>query len=107
MVDNMKLTQKQQETVDRFLELENKYGKGNVFIRWINNYWNAMFIIHRKGEEKIETYLQEPFKVNGRILNALEQKGLLQCQDINHEIVKDPTLALYNGIRVVGSRFLV
>lgn len=107
MVDTMKLTQKQQETIDRFLELENEYGKGNVFIRWINNYWNAMFIIHQKGEEKIETHLQESFKVNGRILNALEQKGLLQCQDINHEFVKDPTLAFYDGVKVVGSRILV
>lgn len=105
--DSMKLTQKQQKTVDRFLELEDEYGKGNVFIRWINNYWNTMFIVHQKEEEKIETHLQESFKVNGRILNALEQKGLLQCQDINHEIVKDPTLALYDGIRVVGSRILV
>lgn len=103
----MKLTQKQQETVDRFLELEKKYGKGNVFIRWINNYWNAMFIIHRKGEEKIETYLQESFKVNGRILNALEQKGLLQCQDINHVNVKESNTAMYDGIKVVGSRILV
>ena len=52
--ENMKSTQKQQETVDRFLELENEYGKGNVFIRWINNYWNTMFIVYRKGEKKLK-----------------------------------------------------
>lgn len=60
-----------------------------------------------EGREKIETHLQESFKVNGRILNALEQKGLLQCQDINHEFVKDHTLALYDGIKFVGSRILM
>ena len=107
MVDNMKLTQKQQEIVDRFLELENEYGKGNVFLRWINNYWNVMFIIHRMGEENFETHFQEAFKVNGGSLNALEKKGLLQCQDINHEEVENPNIASYEGIQVVGSRILV
>ena len=104
MVDNMKLTQKQQETVNRFLELESEYGKGNVFLRWINNYWNTMFVIHKIGEKNIEAHFQESFKVNGRILNALEEKGLLQCQDINHENVEEPTKALYDGIKVIGSR---
>lgn len=106
MVDNMKLTQKQQEIVNRFLELENKYGKGNVFLRWINNYWNVMFVIHHVGDENIETNFQDAFKVNGRIVNALENKGLLQCQDINHENVEDPTKALYDGIKVIGSKIL-
>lgn len=103
----MKLTQRQQETVNRFLELENEYGKGNVFIRWINNYWNTMFIVHHKGEEKFEVHLQNSYKVNRRILNALERKGLLQCQDINHENVKIPMQALYGKIKVVGSKIVV
>lgn len=51
MVSDMKLTQKQQEIVDKFLELENEYGKGNVFLRWINDYWNVMFVIHRIGQK--------------------------------------------------------
>lgn len=103
----MKLTQKQRETVDRFLELEKEYGKGNVFIRWINNYWNTMFVIHQKGEEKIESHLKDSFKVNRRILNALEMKGLLQCQDINHEKVENPNTAWRDGIQVVGSRIVI
>lgn len=107
MVDKMKLTQKQQETVNRFLELENEYGKGNVFLRWINNYWNVMFVIHRIGEENIETHLKNSFKVNGKILNSLEEKGLIQCQDINHENVEDATRALYDGIKIVGSRIVI
>lgn len=107
MVDMMKLTQKQQETVNRFLELENEYGKGNVFLRWINNYWNIMFVIHRIGEENFETRFQDTYKVNGKIVNALENKGLLQCQDINHENVEDPTKALNDGIKVIGSKILV
>lgn len=107
MVDNMKLTQKQQETVDRFIELEEEYGKGNVFLRWINNYWNVMFVIHRTGEENIEPHLQDSFKVNGRILNALESKGLLQCYDIDHKKVKNANNACYDGIKVVGKRIVI
>ena len=107
MADNMKLTKKQQEIVNRFLELENVYGKGNVFLRWINNYWNIMFVIHRIGDINFETHFQDTFKVNGKIVNALEKKGLLQCQDINHEDVEDTTKALYDGIKVVGSKILL
>lgn len=103
----MKLTQNQQEVVKRFLELENEYGKGNVFIRWINDYWRAMFVIHQRGKEKIETHFQNKFKVNGKILSALEKKGLLQCQDINHDNVENPTKALYNGAKIIGSRITV
>ena len=103
----MKLTQKQQEAVNRFLELENEYGKGNVFLRWINNNWNVMFIIHRIGEEKYEIHFQDKFKVNGRVLNALEEKGLLQCQDVNHENVENPNIALHDGIKVIGSRIVI
>lgn len=107
MVDNMKLTQRQQETIDRYHELENKYGHGNVFLRWINNYWNIMFVIHRVGEEEIETHLRNSFKVNGRIFNALEEKGLLQCQDINHNEVESPNIASCEGIQIVGSRIVL
>lgn len=103
----MKLTNKQQETVNRFIELEDEYGKGNVFLRWINNYWNVMFVIHRIGEENVETHFEDAFKVNGRILNALEEKGLLQCQDINHENVENTVEALHDGIKVVGSRIVI
>lgn len=103
----MKLTQKQQETIDRFLELENEYGKGNVFIRWINPYWNTMFIIHQKGEEKFDCQLHNSFKVNGRVIKALEEKGMLQCQDINHEKVENPNIACCDGIKVLGSRIVI
>lgn len=103
----MKLTQKQQETVDKFLELENEYGKGNVFIRWINPYWNTMFIIHQKGKEKFDCQLHNSFKVNGRILKSLEEKGMLQCQDINHEKVENPNTAWRDGIKVLGSRIVI
>lgn len=103
----MKLTQKQQETIDRFLELENEYGKGNVFLRWINNYWNVMFVIHRKGEEKIETHFQNSLKVNGRVLNVLENKGMLECQDINHKKVENLSVVQRDGIKIVGSRIII
>ena len=103
----MKLTKKQQEVIDRFLELEKDYGKGNVFIRWINNYWNTMFVIHQKDAETFEPHLIDSFKVNGRVLNALEEKGLLQCQDIHHNKVKNPNTASFNGIKIVGSTIIL
>ena len=103
----MKLTQKQQKVVDRFNKLEKEYGKGNVFVRWINDYWKTMFIIHKKGKEKIEFFQDESFKINGRILRALEEKGMLQCQDINYENVENPDIAWRNGTKVVGSRIII
>lgn len=35
-MDFMKLTKKQQEVVNRFLELEKECGAGNIFTRYIN-----------------------------------------------------------------------
>lgn len=58
-------------------------------------------------EEKIDFFQDESFKINGRVLRALEEKGLLQCQDINHELVKKPDIAWRNGTKIVGSRIII
>lgn len=102
----MKLTQKQQETVDRFLELESEYGKGNVFLRWINDYWKVCFVIHKIEEEIYKPLLSDCNRVNGKIINSLEEKGLLTCCDNKHN--EDVTPNSWNsqpeGWGCVGSR---
>ena len=103
----MKLTQKQQEVVDRFLELEKEYGKGNVFIRWINNYWNTMFVIHQKDAETFEPHLTDSFKVNGRVLNALTEKGLIKYMDIHHEEMEEPNAAMRSGKILIGGTIVL
>ena len=107
MVDDMKLTKKQMETVNIFKELEAEHGKGNVFFRWVNDYWKVCFVIHKVGEEIISPLLKDEYKVNGKILNALEEKGLLQCQDINHNKVENPNVAWNNGTKVIGSTIIL
>ena len=42
----MKLTEKQNRIIQKAILLESEYGKGNVFLRWINDYWRVCFIIH-------------------------------------------------------------
>ena len=79
---------KDQLLQDALKAIEKEYGKGNVFIRWINNYWNTMFIIHQKDAETFEPHLTDSFKVNGRVLNALTEKGLIKYMDIHHEEIE-------------------
>ena len=103
----MKLTQKQMETINKFKELEIEHGKGNIFVRWINDYWKVCFIIHQKGEETYKPLLKDEYRINGKILNALEEKGLLQCQDTEHNKVENPNIAWNNGTKVVGSTIIL
>ena len=48
----MKLTPKQNEVIEQYKYLESKYGKGNVFLRYINDFWRVRFIIHKTGEKE-------------------------------------------------------
>lgn len=100
----MKLTSKQIEIINRAKELENEHGKGNVFIRWINDYWRAMFIIHKQGEEVYSPKLIDENRVNSRIFNSLEEKGLTEYMDINHIKRKDPNLWMSENFIGLGSR---
>lgn len=84
----MKLTQKQIEVVNKYKELETEYGKGNVFLRWVNDYWKVCFVIHKVGEETYKPFYD--YKVNGRVVNSLEEKGLFTGCDINHNENVDP-----------------
>lgn len=86
----MKLTEKQKEVIERAKQLEKEYGNGNVFLRWINDYWNVCFVVHKIGDDKIFTHLKENMKVNKATLNALESKGLLTCCDNQHNEGQDP-----------------
>lgn len=86
----MKLTNKQKQVVQKAKQLEAEYGKGNVFLRWINDYWRVCFIIHNKGDSTYKPLLTEDTKINRNILNALENKGLLTGCDNQHNEEADP-----------------
>lgn len=86
----MKLTEKQNRIVQKAIQLESEYGKGNVFLRWINDYWRVCFIIHNIGDFTYKPLMTEDTKVNGVVLNALEKKGLLTGCDNQHREGADP-----------------
>lgn len=53
----MKLTPKQNEVIEQYKYLESKYGKGNVFLRYINDFWRVRFIIHKTGEKNVYPFM--------------------------------------------------
>lgn len=53
----MKLTPKQNELIEEYKRLESKYGKGNVFLRYVNDFWRIRFIIHKIGEKIIYLFM--------------------------------------------------
>jgi len=79
----MKLTPKQSEVIEQYKYLESKYGKGNVFLRYVNDFWKIQFIIHKIGEKK---YLPiYDYKINGRVINSLDRNNLLIGYDNKHK----------------------
>ena len=52
----MKLTPKQNELIEEYKRLESKYGKGNVFLRYVNDFWRIRFIVHKIGEKNIHLF---------------------------------------------------
>lgn len=78
----MKLTIAQQKVVDRAKELEVKHGQGNVFIRWIGN--SARFIVHKKNDETVVALFSSDDKIGKRVLDSLDNKGLLTFCDCQH-----------------------
>lgn len=98
----MKLTAAQQNVIDKAKQLEAEHGKGNVFLRYINDYWNVMFVIHKSGDEKITlTQLADKNKINGKIINALQEKSLLQMMDQNHNVLTDSNKGSLVGSRII------
>ena len=102
----MKLTQKQLEIVNNIKRLEKKYGQGNVFIQYINDFWRLLLIIHRKGESTYHPLLKEKV-VDRRVMNALEKKGLATgCDNMHNEGIdpnswrSQPGWWHYVGVRV-------
>lgn len=83
----IKLTEKQKAVIELAKELESKYGKGNIFLRWINDSYKIQFIVHLIGTN---TYNILGYKINGTVCNALEKKGLLTCCDNMHNEDVDP-----------------
>ena len=103
----IKLTKKQQETVDRFRQLEEEHGQGNIFIRWTGDTWKTMFIIHKQGENNYIMGDKNKDRINGKILTALEEKGMLECFDVDHNHVDNANDAHHNGISVIGCRLKI
>ena len=80
------MTNGERAVVERFLLLEDEFGKGNVFVRWMNGYW---FIIYKAGEENYSMQFNPERKINSRILNSLVAKGFVRYMDIDHKEVED------------------
>lgn len=79
----MKLTAKQNEVIEQYKYLESKYGKGNVFLRYINDFWRVRFIIHKTGEKECLPIYD--YKINGRVINSLDRNNLLIGYDNKHK----------------------
>lgn len=101
----IKLTQRQKEVVDKFHALEREHGEGNIYVRYINDCWNVMFVIHKKGDSNVTLMLKEENKINRSIFNALEKKGLMQPTDINHNPVEDANYT--GGVAYLGCRITI
>lgn len=86
----MKLTENQMKVVSRMKKLEEEHGKGNVFIRYINDYRKACFIIHKIGMDTFNVKLISKNKINGWVLNSLTAKGLVTVCDNYHNEDVDP-----------------
>ena len=102
----MKLTVPQQKVIDISKELEDKYGKGNVFIRWVNGHENIRFAIHQKNTRTASVLLSDNDVINRRVLESLDRKGLITCCDTQHNDNVDPNdcLGKDNGVFFLGSR---
>lgn len=85
----MKLTQKQTELINRAKELEKEYGAGNVFLRYINDFWRLCFVVHRKGENTYQPLYHEGV-INRKVINSLQKKGLTTGCDNMHNEDADP-----------------
>lgn len=79
----MRLTPKQNEVIEKYKSLESKYGKGNVFLRYINDFWKVRFIIHKIDEKKYS--LISDYKINGKVIILLDKNNLLVGYDNKHE----------------------
>ena len=99
----MTLTKQQQNLVNEAIQLESEYGKGNVFLRYVNDYFKVQFLIHIKNSNTVEFKLSHTNKPNMRILNGLKEKGLLTCCDFEHNPNVDSN---DRNIKVIGSRIL-
>lgn len=67
----MKFTPKQTELINEYKRLEKEYGEGNVFLRYINDFWKIRFIIHRSGQAEYKPIYD--YRINGKIINGLQK----------------------------------
>ena len=89
----------------RHPEFESKTDKEKTPL--LQNIQIDMTPINYKGEGTYKPLLKDEYRINGKILNALEEKGLLQCQDTEHNKVENPNIAWNDGTKVVGSTIIL
>lgn len=80
----MQFTEQQKEFLKQYAELEKKYGKGNVFIRYVNDFWKCRFVVHHKGD--LVFTLLDP-QIHGRVVTSLQKRGVIKSYDIHHNVV--------------------
>lgn len=100
----MELTEKQKEVIQEAIQLEKEYGKGNVFLRHINDYWGVCFIIHTCPDNMYKPLFTK--RVNRNIVNDLEKKNLLtRCDNYHNQDINPNDWSRWPGGRYcVGSR---
>ncbi len=85
----MKLTKPQIDLIQQVKKLEEEYGQGNIFIRYVTPLWHHCFVVHKKGDDVFRPLckIKQP---HGRVIHSLEAKGLATGCDYMHEDDADP-----------------
>ena len=92
----MQFTEQQKAFIKQYAEFEKKYGKGNVFIRYVNGFWKCRFIVHYKGDFG---FTQLDPQIHERVVTSLQKRGVIKSYDIHHNVVdaNDRSVTLVGG----------
>lgn len=102
----MKFTQKQTELINEYKRLEKEYGEGNVFLRYINDFWKIRFIIHSSGQTEYKPIYD--YRINGKIINGLQKNKMLVGYDTEHKEADPNNYTNYKeGVYFLGSRIIL
>lgn len=90
-------TKAQKELFEKAINLEKQYGRGNVFLRYINDCWRIRFVIHEKGARGYKTIFQPHTEANGRVVNTLERKGYIEFVNSMHQVMQNKNNYAYDA----------
>lgn len=104
IVSIKELTPAQLALVKTAIDLENEYGKGNVFMRYIDCLRRICFIVHYYNEKTYKVV--DKYKINRKVVNGLEAKGVTSCCDSQHKHDVEPNSYKYrtDDVCYVGMR---